>query len=53
MTQYEQFPRTNDDFMQFAVLKKGRLFVLVGFDPCVGPAANTSASIAENNLRNS
>lgn len=53
MTQHEQFPRTNDDFMQFSVLKRGSLFVLVGFDLCVVPTANTSASISENNLLNS
>lgn len=53
MTQHEHFPRTNDDFMQFSVLKRGRLFVLVGFDLCVVPTANTSASISENNLLNS
>lgn len=53
MTQHEQFPRTNDDFMQFSVLKRGRLFVLVGFDLCAVPTANTSDSISENNLLNS
>lgn len=53
MTQHEQFPRTNDDFMQFAVLKRGGLLVHIGFDLCVVPTANTSDSISENNLLDS
>lgn len=53
MTQHEELPRTNYDSRQFALLKKGCLFVLVGFELHVVPTANTSDSISENNLLNS